>query len=75
MIGAALGLGFVLGPGIGGALSLLGQRAVPLGAAALAIINLLVVAAALRLPESLPPERRGTLRGRGAGAVLRKHAN
>lgn len=59
-IGAAFGLGFVFGPGIGGALSLLGQRAVPLGAALLAALNFALVA--LRLPESLPPERRSPLR-------------
>lgn len=60
MIGAAFGMGFVLGPGIGGVLSLLGQRAVPLGAALLAALNFGLVA--LRLPESLPRERRSPLR-------------
>jgi DHA1 family tetracycline resistance protein-like MFS transporter len=60
MIGAALGMGFVLGPGIGGALALLGQRAVPLGAAALAAINFALVA--MRLPESLPQAGRRPLR-------------
>jgi MFS transporter, DHA1 family, tetracycline resistance protein len=55
-IGAALGLGFVLGPGLGGALALLGQLAVPLGAAALALGNFALAAA--RLPESLPIEGR-----------------
>src|SRR4051812_29414927 len=59
MIGAAVGMGFVLGPGIGGALALLGQRAVPLGAAVLALLNLALVA--VRLPESLPAERRKAL--------------
>jgi len=69
LIGAAIGLGFILGPALGGLLSNLSgafplplfQRnpyALPcLASAALAAINL--VAAAFFLPESLPPERRG----------------
>jgi DHA1 family tetracycline resistance protein-like MFS transporter len=61
MIGAAVGMGFVLGPGIGGALSLLGQRAVPFGSALLALVNVLLVF--FLLPESLPPERRSRLDG------------
>lgn len=56
LIGAALGLGFVLGPGIGGLLSLISQVAVPLGAAALGAVNLVLVTALL--PESHPPEER-----------------
>lgn len=51
MIGAAFGLGFVLGPAFGGTLSLLGRIAVPLGAAALALVNLGLAWA--YLPESL----------------------
>lgn len=51
MIGAALGMGFVLGPGIGGLLALIGQRAVPLGAALLTLANFALVA--WKLPESL----------------------
>jgi MFS transporter, DHA1 family, tetracycline resistance protein len=61
MIGAAMGMGFVLGPGIGGLLAMLGQQAVPLGAAALTLANFALVA--LWLPESLPPEARRPLRG------------
>jgi MFS transporter, DHA1 family, tetracycline resistance protein len=69
LIGAAIGLGFILGPALGGVLSNLSgafplplfQRnpyALPcLASAALAAMNLL--AAAFFLPESLPPERRG----------------
>jgi len=69
LIGAAIGLGFILGPALGGVLSNLSgafplplfQRnpyALPcLASAALAAINL--VAAAFFLPESLPSERRG----------------
>jgi MFS transporter, DHA1 family, tetracycline resistance protein len=60
-IGAALGLGFVLGPGLGGLLALLGQQAVPLGAAALTLVNATLVA--LWLPESLPAAQRRSLRG------------
>lgn len=51
MIGAAFGLGFVLGPAFGGTLSLLGRIAVPLGAAVLALVNLGMAWAFL--PESL----------------------
>jgi len=52
LIGAAFGLGMVIGPALGGGLSLLGPR-VPEGfAAGLCLVNVLV--AAYRLPESLP---------------------
>lgn len=51
MIGAAFGLGFILGPAFGGTLALLGRAAVPLGAAALALVNLAM--AWSFLPESL----------------------
>ncbi|HVS03388.1 MAG TPA: MFS transporter [Thermoanaerobaculia bacterium] len=61
MVGAALGMGFVLGPGLGGLLSMIGQVAVPLGAAVLAAGNLLLVAG--WLPESLPGHRRSAFRG------------
>jgi DHA1 family tetracycline resistance protein-like MFS transporter len=61
MIGAALGMGFVLGPALGGLLALLGQVAVPLGAAALTLVNFALLA--WRLPESLPKEARRGLRG------------
>jgi MFS family permease len=63
LIGMAFGLGFILGPGIGGALS-----AIPIGgrtgavpcfvAAALSLVNLAWASLALR--ESLPPERRSS---------------
>lgn len=63
MIGMAFGLGFIIGPAVGGALSgieIVGRRgAVPcFVAAALSALNLLWVI--LRLRESLPPERRST---------------
>ena len=55
-IGAAFGLGFVLGPAFGGLLALVARVAVPLGAAALALVNLGM--ASIWLRESLPPEVR-----------------
>ena len=70
MIGAAIGLGFILGPALGGLLSnLSGVLRAPLfqqnpyalpclASAALAALNL--IAAAFFLPESLPRDRRGT---------------
>ncbi|NNU81310.1 TCR/Tet family MFS transporter [Halovulum dunhuangense] len=56
LIGAAFGIGFTLGPAIGGLLGELGPRAPFYAAAALALGN---AAFGWRvLPESLPPERR-----------------
>lgn len=51
LIGAAFGLGFVLGPAFGGVLARIDLVAVPLGAAALGAVNLAM--ASLWLPESL----------------------
>lgn len=56
LIGAAFGLGFVLGPAIGGALALLGPAWPPAVAGLLAIANLCF--AAFALPESHPKEAR-----------------
>ena len=56
MVGAAFGIGFVLGPALGGILAGLGPRSVPLAAAGLSAINF--VSALLWLPESLSPEVR-----------------
>ena len=71
MIGAAFGLGMVIGPALGGALSLVGPRVPELFAAALCLTN--VVLAAIRLPESLPPEHRRPARGHPlAPAALRE---
>ncbi|MCV2863567.1 TCR/Tet family MFS transporter [Defluviimonas sp. WL0075] len=56
LIGAAFGVGFVLGPLIGGAASLLDVRAPFVAAAAIAGANLLF--GWLILPESLPQHRR-----------------
>jgi DHA1 family tetracycline resistance protein-like MFS transporter len=73
MIGAAFGLGFILGPAIGGLLGELGPRAPFFAAAALAGANFLF--GLLVLPESLPPERRRAFDWRranplGAGLAL-----
>jgi DHA1 family tetracycline resistance protein-like MFS transporter len=56
MIGAAFGVGFILGPAIGGLLGGLGLRAPFMVAAALALLNALY--GWFVLPESLAPERR-----------------
>ncbi|HEX6900012.1 MAG TPA: MFS transporter [Thermoanaerobaculia bacterium] len=58
LVGAAFGLGFVLGPALGGVLAHYGgPRLVPLTAAILSGINFLI--ALVGLPESLSPELRG----------------
>jgi DHA1 family tetracycline resistance protein-like MFS transporter len=56
MLGAAFGLGFVLGPVAGGLLGLLGPRVPFWAAAGLSLANALF--GAFIVPESLPPERR-----------------
>lgn len=56
MIGAAFGLGFIIGPAIGGLLSGFGLRAPFYAAAILTLINWLY--GYFLLPESLPPEHR-----------------
>jgi len=58
MIGAAFGLGFIIGPASGGLLSQWGYAVPAFVAAGLVMINLLMVS--LWLPESLPPEKRET---------------
>lgn len=60
LVGAAFGLGFVVGPAMGGFLSGYGFAIPAYAAAALSAINLVMVA--LWLPESLPKEKR-TVRG------------
>jgi len=56
LMGAAFGIGFILGPGIGGLLGEFGPRAPFFAAAAIALCN--SVFGYFALPESLPPERR-----------------
>jgi DHA1 family tetracycline resistance protein-like MFS transporter len=80
LIGAAFGLGFVIGPALGGFLGEAGPRAPFFAASALAGLNFCY--GLFVLPESLPPERRrafslaranplGTLRAfRGQRVVL-----
>lgn len=76
MVGAMFGLGFILGPAIGGLLGELGPRAPFFAAAALAGANL--VYTYFVLPETLPPERRRSFEWRranplGAFAALGRH--
>jgi MFS family permease len=52
LLGASFGVGFVLGPAIGGGLSLLSYQAPMLAAAALAACNVVYAALTLREPES-----------------------
>jgi DHA1 family tetracycline resistance protein-like MFS transporter len=59
MIGAAFGLGFIIGPAVGGALSVYGYAVPAFAAAALALLNLLAVF--FFLPESLTDERRAAM--------------
>lgn len=64
LVGAAFGIGFILGPATGGVLSNYGQMVAPFVAAALAVGNLLLVA--LVLPESLSAERRALVKAEPA---------
>jgi MFS transporter, DHA1 family, tetracycline resistance protein len=56
MIGAAFGLGFVIGPSLGGLLGTFGVRVPFMVAAGLCLLNFLY--GLFILPESLPPEKR-----------------
>ena len=56
MIGAAFGLGFILGPASGGLLSQWGYAVPAFVSAGLSLINLFMIA--IFLPESLPKEKR-----------------
>lgn len=75
-IGAAFGLGFVIGPAVGGLLGAWGPRVPFLTAAGLALTNFVFGLAFL--PESIEPENRRRLRWRranpfGALMTLRRH--
>ncbi|MBI9044287.1 MAG: MFS transporter [Anaerolineaceae bacterium] len=59
MIGAAFGLGFIIGPATGGLLSQFGYSVPAFAAAGLVTINLLMVF--FWLPESLSPEKRAEM--------------
>ncbi|HAH50658.1 MAG TPA: tetracycline resistance MFS efflux pump [Balneola sp.] len=56
LIGAAFGLGFIIGPVVGGLLGQLGSRVPFFAAAGLTFVNVLY--GYFILPESLPPEKR-----------------
>ncbi len=59
MIGAAFGLGFIIGPVTGGLLSQWGYAVPAFAAAAISLINLVLIYA--WLPESLTEEKRGQM--------------
>lgn len=67
LLGAAFGIGFVVGPGLGGLFSEFGPRAPFWLAAGLSLTNALY--GLLVLPESLPPERRAPFSWRRANPV------
>jgi DHA1 family tetracycline resistance protein-like MFS transporter len=76
MVGAAFGLGFVLGPALGGVLGQVDPRLPFWAAGAMALVN--VSYGFFVLPESLPPERRAPFAWRkanpvGALVLLRAH--
>jgi multidrug resistance protein len=73
LVGAAFGLGFVIGPALGGVLSARISLAAPFYfAAGLAFLNAALVA--LRLPETLTPEVRARARERATiGEVFHGH--
>ncbi len=59
LIGAAFGLGFIVGPAMGGVLSRFGYNVPAFVAAGLSFLNLIAVA--LWVPESLTPEHRAAI--------------
>jgi DHA1 family tetracycline resistance protein-like MFS transporter len=67
MLGAAFGLGFIVGPALGGVLGAVDPRLPFWVAAALSLLNFLY--GALVLPESLAPERRAPWAWRRANPV------
>src|SRR6266705_2208486 len=69
ILGAAFGLGFVIGPAIGGAAAGLGSAAPGLVAAGLSLLNFVLAWAIL--PESLHPDHRSERRGLGFDAIAR----
>jgi DHA1 family tetracycline resistance protein-like MFS transporter len=76
MMGAAFGVGFIIGPALGGVLGNISPRLPFWGSAVLALLN--AAYGLFVLPESLPPERRDKFRWRKANPVgslqlLRSH--
>ena len=67
LMGAAFGIGFVVGPAFGSLLSVLNPRAPFAAAAALSLINFCY--GYFVLPESLPPERRAAFNWKRANPV------
>ncbi len=77
LVGAAFGLGFILGPALGGFLSRWGYSLPAVAAGLLAVVNLAFIVR--RLPEPRPPDSAGdrpvgrpgrVLRSRGVAALL-----
>jgi DHA1 family tetracycline resistance protein-like MFS transporter len=67
MVGAAFGLGFIIGPAIGGLLGSFGPRVPFMAAGVLTLVNWLY--GFFILPESLPPENRRRFAWRNANPV------
>jgi DHA1 family tetracycline resistance protein-like MFS transporter len=67
LVGAAFGIGFIIGPVIGGQFAIFGPRAPFMVAAALSLLNFLY--GLFILPESLVPERRRAFEWRRANPV------
>jgi DHA1 family tetracycline resistance protein-like MFS transporter len=76
MLGAAFGLGFIIGPALGGLLGSIDPRLPFWAAGGLSLLNFLY--GVFVLPESLPPEKRGRFEWKranpiGAFTMLRSH--
>src|SRR5437762_11729220 len=67
MLGAAFGVGFILGPAVGGVLGGMSLRAPFWTAGALSIVG--AAYGWFVLPESLPLERRASFQGRRANPI------
>ena len=67
MLGAMFGVGFILGPVVGGLLGAIDLRLPFFAAGTLALVNLLY--GYYVLPESLPPERRRAIRWRALNPI------
>ena len=65
LIGAAFGLGFILGPALGGGLSRWGYAVPAFAAAAISFVNMIAVY--FKLPESLSPEQRAAATKKARG--------
>ncbi len=67
LIGAAFGIGFILGPALGGLIAQLGPRAPFIAASVMALINAVLMMTIM--PETLAPENRRPFRLRDAHIV------